>query len=95
MRGADGTDIPVKGRIDELVEPERLVLTTTGFEDADGNPQIEVRHTVTLAEHDGKTTLTLQVVVIKAGPAMDEGLAGMNASWRQSLDKLAAQLVSA
>src|SRR5439155_265161 len=45
MRAPDGTDIPVKGMLHELVEPERLVLTTTGFEDADGNPRIEVRHT--------------------------------------------------
>jgi uncharacterized protein YndB with AHSA1/START domain len=95
MRGPDGTEIPVTAVLDELVEPERIVLTTTGFEDADGVPQIEVRHTVTLVEHDGKTTLTLLADVIKASPAMAEGLAGMDASWRQSLDKLAGQVATA
>lgn len=92
MTGPDGTAYPTRGVFHEVVPPERLVVTSTAFEDADGNPQLEVLNTVTFAERDGKTKLTLRAVVVKSTPELDPALAGMNIGWSQSLDKLAESL---
>jgi uncharacterized protein YndB with AHSA1/START domain len=40
MRGPDGIVYPMKGIFHEIVEPERLVFTSTAFEDKEGNPQL-------------------------------------------------------
>lgn len=92
MRGPDGVLYPTKGIFHEIVEPERLVFTTSAFEDAEGNPQLEVLHTVTFVEHEGKTTLRLQSVVVKSTSAINPELAGMEEGWKQSLDRLAENL---
>ena len=92
MRGPDGVVIPNKGVFHEIVEPERLVLTTSAFEDEEGNPQLEVLNTVTFEEQGGKTKLTLRVVVVKATPEVEGALAGMEEGWNQSLDRLAEAL---
>lgn len=60
MRGPDGVVYPNHGVFREIVEPERLVVSTSAFEDENGNPQLEVLTTVTFAEHNGKTKLTLR-----------------------------------
>ncbi len=92
MRGPDGVVYPMKGVFHEIAPPERLVFTTSAFEDEAGNPQLEDRTTVTFAEHDGKTKLTVQAVVTKAAPAVEGALAGMEAGWNESLDRLAEAL---
>ena len=92
MRGPDGVVYPMKGICHEIVEPERLVFTSSALEDEKGNPQLEVRNSITFAEQGGKTKLTLQAVVVKAAPAAAAALAGMKEGWTQSLDKLAAYL---
>ncbi len=92
MRGPDGVIYPMKGVFHEIVEPERLVFTSSALEDEKGNPQVAVLTTVTFAEHNGKTKLTLQAVVVKSGPAAAEALAGMEQGWRESLGRLAAHL---
>ncbi len=92
MRGPDGVLYPMKGVFHEIVEPARLVVTTSALEDEEGNPQLEVLTTVTFAEHNGKTKLTLQAVVVTAAPAAAGALAGMEQGWRQSLDRLAEYL---
>jgi uncharacterized protein YndB with AHSA1/START domain len=94
MRGPDGVVYPMKGVFRDIVEPERIVMTTTAFED-DGNPQLEALITVTFVEHEGKTTLTLHAVVVRATPAVDGALAGMEEGWNQSLDRLADLLAKA
>jgi uncharacterized protein YndB with AHSA1/START domain len=73
----------------EIVTPERLVMTSDALEDENGNPQLEVRTTITFAEHGGKTKLTLHAVVLKATPEAATALAGMEEGWNQSLDRLA------
>jgi uncharacterized protein YndB with AHSA1/START domain len=88
MRGPDGVVIPSKGVFHEIVEPERLVFTTSAFEDGEGNPQLEVLNTVMFAELGGKTKLTLKAVVVKSAPEVAGALAGMEAGWNQSLDRL-------
>jgi PhnB protein len=89
MRGPDGTIYPMTGVFHEIVEPERIVFTTRALEDADGNPGLEVHETVTFTEEDCKTTITLRAVVVRATPAAAGALAGMEAGWSQSLERLA------
>jgi uncharacterized protein YndB with AHSA1/START domain len=88
MIGPDGTPHPMKGVFHEVTPTTRLVFTSTAMEDAKGTPQLEAHNTVTFAESGGKTTLTLRAVVVKATPEVAPALAGMEAGWTQSLDKL-------
>lgn len=92
MQGPDGVTIPNKGVYREIVAPERIVLTTTAFEDADGNPQLEVLNTITFAELGAGTKLTLRAVIVKATHAVAASLAEMEEGWGQSLDRLAESL---
>ena len=89
MRGPRGVDYPMTGVFHEIVAPERLVLTTA-VDDADGNRVLEAHNTVTFAEHGGKTTLTVRARIVKATAAAAPMLAGMEAGWGQSLERLAA-----
>ena len=95
MRGPDGVIYPMKGVFRDIVESERIVMTTTAFEDEEGNPQLEVLTTVTFVEHEGKTKLTLHAVVVKAAPGVEGALEGMDEGWNQSLDRLAELLAKA
>ncbi len=93
MRGPDGVVYPMKGVFREIVEPERLVFASAAL-DKDGNPLFEVLTTVTFAEQDGKTILTMQARVVKATAEASQYLDGMAAGWAQSLDRLADHLAS-
>ena len=95
MRGPDGVVYPMKGVFHEIVEPERLVFTSSAIEDEAGNPGLEALNAVTFAEHNGKTKLTLQVVVVKSAPEAEAALDGMEEGWNQSLDRLADYLAAA
>jgi uncharacterized protein YndB with AHSA1/START domain len=92
MRGPDGTDYPCGGVYREIVEPERLVFTNIAT-DAQGNRLLEGLTTVTFADLEGKTKLTLKTRAVGLVPFAPQMLAGMEAGWSQSLDKL-EQLVS-
>ncbi len=93
MRDPDGLIYPSKGVFREIVEPERIVMTSGAFEDEEGNLQLEVLNTITFAELEGgKTKVTLRAVVVKATPEVEGALAGMEEGWSQSLDKLAEHL---
>jgi uncharacterized protein YndB with AHSA1/START domain len=89
MRGPDGVVYPMRGVLNEVAAPERLVMTAYPLEDEAGHPLLEVRQTVTFAEQGGQTRLTLDVVVVKATPAAAGPLGGMAEGWNQSLDRLA------
>ena len=95
MRWPDGRDNFMKGTFHEVVPPERLVFTTSALEDDAGMPQLEVLNTVTFAEQGSQTKLTLHAVVVRAGPAAEGALSGMEEGWSQSLEKLAAALKKA
>jgi uncharacterized protein YndB with AHSA1/START domain/DNA-binding transcriptional ArsR family regulator len=94
MRGPDGVVYPNKGVFQEVVEPERLVLIMRAFENEEGHPQLEVLTTVTFAERDGKTKLTLHTTVIKSTPEVAAAVNGMEEGWGQSLGRLAERLES-
>jgi uncharacterized protein YndB with AHSA1/START domain len=91
MRAPDGAVYPMKGEVREIVPPERLVFANIAVDDS-GNPIIDGLTTVTFAEANGKTTLTLHT----RGAALLEYAAaylkGMETGWTQSIDKLQAYL---
>jgi uncharacterized protein YndB with AHSA1/START domain len=91
MQGPDGVVYPNRGVFHEIVEPERLVLTTELLDD-EGNTRIEVLNTVTFAEENGKTTLTLHARVVRSTPDAAAALAGMEQGWTGSLERLAEYL---
>lgn len=88
MKAPDGTVYPSEGVFDDVVEPERLVLTGVAARDDDGNPHLEVRHTVTFTANGDTTELTLDAEVITGTPEALEHLEGMEEGWSQSLEKL-------
>lgn len=88
MADPSGMVYPMIGVFREIVEPERLVFTSGAFMDDNGVPQLEALNTVTLVEVGNQTELTLHTVVLRAGPMTLEALAGMEAGWTQSLEKL-------
>ncbi|APX97864.1 SRPBCC family protein [Natronorubrum daqingense] len=92
MEAPDGTVYPDEGEFHEVVEPERLVLTSRAFEDDDGGYQLEVRHTVTFEADGDQTHLTLEAEVASATPAVEESLGGMEMGWSQSFEKLEASV---
>jgi uncharacterized protein YndB with AHSA1/START domain len=92
MTGPDGVVYPMTGVFHEIVKPERLVFTTWAHMEPGGNPGLEIHNTVTFAEQDGKTALTLKVVVVKAAPEMAGPLEGMEIGWTQSLERLENEL---
>ena len=93
MRGPDGTVYPMTGVYQEVVEPERIVFTSAAL-DAAGNPMFEMLTTVTFAEEGGKTKQILRTRVIKSTAEAPRYLAGMEAGWTQSLERLTAYLAA-
>ncbi len=89
MRAPNRSLLPNSGVIEEVVPKEKLVIVTRAFEGKDGEPQLEVRSTVTFAdEGKGKTRLTVTATVLRATAAVAGALAGANQGWSESLDKL-------
>ena len=88
MRGPDGTVYPMKGEVTELVRPERLAFTTTPL-DANGDALFETLITATFTEKNGKTTVNVNAHVVRTvAPQAAQMLAGMEAGWTQSLERL-------
>ena len=92
MRGPDGTIYPMRGEVKEIVRPSRLVFNSVPLDDQ-GNVLFEVLTTVTLAEHGGKTTVSVNAHVVRiVAPVAEQMLAGMEAGWTQSLERLGEHL---
>lgn len=99
MRSPDGKDIWSVGTYREIVKPERLVLTDS-FSDPTGKIvpashygmsgewPLELQVTVTVAELDGKTKLTLRHV----GFPDDQSAEMAKTGWNESFDKLVEYL---
>lgn len=92
MRGPDGTVYPMKGVFHEIVEDERIVFTATAHENEQGLPLIENLNTVTFADFNGMTRMTLHVRVLKFSPEIAAALAGMEQGWSESLYRLGDQV---
>jgi uncharacterized protein YndB with AHSA1/START domain len=87
MHGPDGNDYPMKGVFTEVKAPERLVFSNIAI-DNDGNHLLEGETTVTLTEQGGKTTMHLRSYAAGRVPIAPQMLAGMEAGWTQSIDKM-------
>ena len=90
MRSPEGTDHWLQGVYREIMEPERLIFTYA-WEDAEGKPGHETLVTVTFAEHDGKTKLTMQQAVFESVTAYKDHESG----WTTCLDRLTKYLAKA
>lgn len=87
MHGPDGSDYPMKGVFTEVKAPERLVFSNIAL-DNDGNHLLEGETVVTFSEQGGKTTLHVASHMVGRVPVAPQMLAGMEAGWTQSIDKL-------
>ncbi len=85
MTGPDGVVYPMGGTFHEIIEPERLVFTSTAFENEEDNWQLEALNTVTFTEQNGKTKLTLHAVVIKWTPKWKQRLLAWNRAGTKAL----------
>ncbi len=93
MRGPDGTDYPMRGVFKEIAPPEKLVFTNFPVDPQD-QPMIDGWTTVTFAERDGETHMTLHTSAVGLVPNAWRMIVGMGAGWAQSIDKLARMVAS-
>jgi uncharacterized protein YndB with AHSA1/START domain len=93
MRAPDGAEHPMGGIFQEVVKPERLVFTNIAV-DAQGNALLEGLTTVTFEAEGARTRLTIHTRVEGKVPVAAQMLAGMEAGWTQSIDRLEALAVS-
>ena len=89
MRAPDGAVFRMGGCFHEISSPERLVFTSTAFEDEEGRIELENLNTVLFYEQQEKTLVIVQAAVVRSSPDADAALGGVEEGWRQSLDKLA------
>jgi uncharacterized protein YndB with AHSA1/START domain len=94
MRAPDGVDYPMSGVFREVSEPDRLVFTAAA-EDHEGNALLEWVSTISLAEHGGKTKLTVQERAVALTEVGAQMLQGMEAGLTQTLDRLEAHVMQA
>jgi uncharacterized protein YndB with AHSA1/START domain len=90
VRDPDGNEFGFSGVYREIVPPERLV-TTEGFEGMPGHDYIA---TLTLDEHDGKTTLTNTLLYQSVEDRTGHIQSGMEPGMRETLDRLAELLAT-
>ncbi|HEY5079348.1 MAG TPA: SRPBCC domain-containing protein [Opitutaceae bacterium] len=91
MRSPNGTDYPMGGEFREVAAPERLVFTS-GALDANGKMIFEFIHTVTFAERNGGTKLTIHSRVTMASADANRYIGGFEAGMTQSLERMATCL---
>jgi uncharacterized protein YndB with AHSA1/START domain len=89
MRAPDGSVIHKHGVYRELVAPERLVLTYI-TDDAAGIPGPETLVTVTFADLDGKTRLTLHQAAFQSVAVRDDHARG----WTGAIERFAQHLLA-
>ena len=86
-----GQEWPMSGTYQTVEEPQKIVYTSEAL--LNDKPFLETLTTVTLEEENGKTTMTVHIVVTKAvSQAATGALAGMEMGWNQQLDKLVAMV---
>ncbi|MBI5094945.1 MAG: SRPBCC family protein [Candidatus Hydrogenedentes bacterium] len=105
MRGPDGAEYPVSGVFQEVVRPERLIMSMDCSEHTDEwhdqvnpvrdkskKPFLMALQIVTFEEFGAKTKLTVRTRF--DSPLIRDGMlkVGMTEGWSQSLDRLEAHL---
>lgn len=104
MRGPDGKEMWGKFVYREIVAPERIVLVNSFSDEKGGITRhpfsatwpLEMLSTTTLAEHQGKTTMTIQWRPLHPTEAelktFEAGRKGMEQGWTGTFDQLAEYL---
>jgi len=87
------TVYPMPGICAEVIKPQRLRFTAYA-EGLDGTRYLESDTVVTFEEQGGRTKLTVKASAKGFHPAAPQMLAGMDAGWWQSLEKLEAHMVA-
>ena len=93
MRGPDGTDYPMQGTVTEARAAERFAFDFEALDSA-GKPVLVGRVSVSFADEDGKTRMSLSTYAEGLGMVAVDWLEGMETGWNQSLDRLARSLHS-
>jgi uncharacterized protein YndB with AHSA1/START domain len=93
MRAPDGAEHPMGGKFREVVAPKRLVFTAN-VPDGKGGVLFEFLHTITFAEKNGKTILTVHSSVTKTTAEANKYIGGFEAGMTQSLERLAEFVVA-
>jgi uncharacterized protein YndB with AHSA1/START domain len=91
MRAPGGMDYPIAGVFREIAEPGRLVFAAAA-EDHNRDPLLEWVSTISIAEHDGKTALTVDESASAVTAVGARMLHAMEPGLRQTLDRLEAHL---
>lgn len=91
MCAPDGNSYPCKGIYREIKEPERIVYDSEADEGHPCGAGLPPRSlvTITFAEHDNKTTLTLHTRFETAARLDAANKAGYSTSWGEALGRLA------
>jgi uncharacterized protein YndB with AHSA1/START domain len=107
LRAPDGKEMWGKAVYREIVPPELLVWVNSFSDERGGTTRhplspswpLEMLTTITLAEQDGKTKLTVRWVPInptdEERKTFDAGHESMNQGWTGTLDQLTAYLAKA
>jgi uncharacterized protein YndB with AHSA1/START domain len=88
MRAPDGVEYECGGVYSEVLAPQRLVFTNNAY-DHEGKSLLEGVTSVTFAAQDAKTKLTVETRMAGKVSYAAQMLAGMEAGWNQTLDRLA------
>jgi len=88
MRGPDGSSHPMTGTVHEIVPDERFVFTAVARDAAD-RVLLESHTTVTFKDKGRGTQVRVEARAKGLAEVARLMLAGMEAGWAQSLDKLA------
>ncbi len=91
MQSPDGQRYPMTGTIDALEPPEHFAYRFEAHV-TEAGPALRGRNALRLMENDGGTELTVTASAEGLIPQAAFMLAGMEAGWSQSLDKLTAFL---
>jgi uncharacterized protein YndB with AHSA1/START domain len=99
MRAPDGTVYPMSGTFLKVIEPELLIFASAALDEKE-NPLFEVLNTITFKEYGtlpavkaNKTKLIIHASVSNANEKAASYLAGMEAGWTQSLERLNSWIV--
>jgi uncharacterized protein YndB with AHSA1/START domain len=88
MRSAEGKYFPLEGTVEAVEAPSRIVFRARGYNPANDKTTIEDRVTATFADRDGKTLVTVHLLVLDVAPAFIEAAQRMDIGWSQSLQRL-------
>jgi uncharacterized protein YndB with AHSA1/START domain len=81
-----GMQWPMEAKFVEIEEPSKIVFSSNAV---NGDKEThEYITTVTFNEKEGKTTMTVHVVVTKIQKGMDYVVSGMEQGWSSQFDKL-------